>query len=146
MSANRTRVRDRFVNDECIIVAEDSPPSRTILALLLRRLGFKVLECEDGQIAWDLMQNQRDQNIIAVVSDMIMPNMDGLALLRKTRGDVRFRELPFVFVTAVSEKDYISEANKLQVNGYILKPVTGQRVARKIQELFPGKSFPAMVG
>ena len=132
--------------DEYIVVAEDSPPNRTILTLLLRKLGFNVLECEDGQIAWDAIDKNRDKKIVAVVSDIMMPNMDGMELLRRTRGDGQFAKLPFVFVTAVSEKDYIFEANSLSAQGYILKPVTYKRVAQKIQELFPEKKLPSLAG
>jgi response regulator of citrate/malate metabolism len=51
-----------------------------------------------------------------------------------------------VFVTAVSEKDYIFEAKELRVNGYILKPVTYKRVASKLAEMFPGKKLPRLAG
>ncbi len=132
--------------DEYIIVAEDSPPNRTILTLLLKKLGFKILECEDGQIAWDVMEQNREKNIVAVVSDIMMPHMDGMALLRKIRGDSNYEKMPFVFVTAVSEKDYIFEARNLSAQGYILKPVTYKRVAHKIQELFPAKKLPLLAG
>jgi CheY-like chemotaxis protein len=132
--------------DEYVVVAEDSPPNRTILVLLLRKLGFKVFECEDGQIAWDTMDKNRDKNIVAVISDIMMPNVDGMELLRRTRDDKEYSSLPFVFVTAVSEKDYIFEAKSLHVNGYILKPVTYQRVSQKIKEIFPNKKLPALAG
>ena len=132
--------------DEYIVVAEDSPPNRTILTLLLKKLGFRVLECEDGQIAWETIEKNRDKKIVAIVSDIMMPNMDGMALLRRTRADDQFAKLPFVFVTAVSEKDYIFEAKNLSAQGYILKPVTYKRVAQKIQELFPEKKMPSLAG
>ena len=50
--------------------------------------------------------------------------------------------MPFVLVTAVSDRDYIIEAKSLDVNGYILKPVTFQRVTNKLKEIFPEKKFP----
>lgn len=128
--------------EEYVVVAEDSPPNRTILVLLLKKLGYKVLECEDGEIAWNQIQKNRDKNIVAVVSDMMMPNMDGMELLRRVRGDEALAKLPFVFVTAISEKDYIFEAKNLKANGYILKPVTYSRVTQKLKELFPHKAFP----
>lgn len=128
--------------EEYVVVAEDSPPNRTILVLLLKKLGYKVLECEDGEIAWSMMQKNKDKNIVAVISDMMMPNMDGMELLRRVRGTEGLEKLPFVFVTAISEKDYIYEAKKLKANGYILKPVTFSRVTLKLKELFPNKSFP----
>lgn len=128
--------------EEFVVVAEDSPPNRTILVLLLKKLGFKVLECEDGELAWSAIEKNRDKNIVAVISDMMMPNMDGMELLRRVRGDESLAKLPFVFVTAISEKDYIFEAKSLKANGYILKPVTYSRVTQKLQELFPEKKFP----
>ena len=132
--------------DEYVVVAEDSPPNRTILVLLLKKLGFKVFECEDGQIAWQVMDKNRDKNIVAVISDIMMPNVDGMELLRRTRDDDAYSSLPFVFVTAVSEKDYIFEAKNLHANGYILKPVTYQRLAQKMKEIFPNKKLPSLAG
>lgn len=129
---------------ETIIVAEDSDPNRQILVLLLRKLGYNVIECRDGDIAWKAMQENRDGNVVAVVSDLMMPNMDGMELLRRTRNDATYKDLPFVLVTAVSDKDYIFEAKSLRVNGYILKPVTYKRVCSKLQELFPHKQFPQL--
>jgi CheY-like chemotaxis protein len=128
--------------DEYIVVAEDSAPNRTVLVLLLRKLGFKVLECDDGDVAWKAIHDNRDKSIVAVISDLMMPNMDGLELLRRVRNDAVLKDLPFVLVTAVSDKDYIFEAKNLKVNGYILKPVTYQRVSSKLKELFPDREFP----
>lgn len=132
--------------EEYVVVAEDSPPNRTILVLLLRKMGYRVLECEDGDIAWKAINENKDKKIVAVISDLMMPNMDGLELLRRVRNDADFKELPFVLVTAVSDKDYIFEAKTLNVNGYILKPVTYKRVSAKLQELFPEKKFPLLAG
>ena len=71
----------------------------------------------------------------------MMPNMDGLELLKSCRGDDNFKDIPFVLITAVSDREYILEAKELHVNGYILKPVTFQRVTTKLKELFPEKKF-----
>ena len=129
---------------ECIVVAEDSAPNRTILTLLLKKMGYEVLEFEDGDAAWQGMRSHQESPIVAVISDLMMPNMDGLEFLRRVRTDEKFKDLPFVLVTAVSDKDYIFEAKSLQVSGYILKPVTFKRVQSKLQELFPEKKFPVI--
>ena len=70
--------------------------------------------------------------------------MDGLSFLRKVRESPDFANLPFVLVTAVSEKDQIVQAKSLRVNGYILKPVSLQKVQGKLKELFPNKVFPKL--
>ncbi len=136
--ATNTEVKDT------VIVAEDSDPNRQILCLLLRKLGFAVLEFRDGAQAWQALQDcqANGTNVVAVVSDLMMPNMDGLQFLRNVRNTEPFSNLPFVLVTAVSDKDYVFEAKNLKVNGYILKPVTYKRVADKMQALFPQRKFP----
>ena len=132
--------------DEFIVVAEDSAPNRTILVHLLKKLNYNVFDCEDGVQAWKALEENKDKNIVAVISDIMMPNMDGLELLKKTREDEHYKDKPFLLVTAVSEKEYIFQAKNLNVNGYILKPVTFQRVSKKLQELFPDRKFPKLVG
>ena len=86
--------------------------------------------------------NEPDIAVTCVISDIMMPKMDGLALLKAVRGFDKTRTVPFILVTAVSDKDYITQAKELKVNGYILKPVTFQRVTAKLQELFPQHAFP----
>lgn len=129
---------------DTIVIAEDSPPNRKILAHLLQKLGFNVVACENGQEAWKALSEGNLERVIAVISDIMMPTMDGIQLLRHVRGHEKYAELPVVLVTAVSEKEYIVQAKALNVNGYILKPVTFQRVTDKLQELFPGREFPKL--
>lgn len=131
-------------SQEYIVVAEDSAPNRTVLVLLLKKFGFQVLECEDGAMAWKAIQENRDKKIVAILSDLMMPEMDGLELLRRVRNEEAFAAIPFVLVTAVSDKDYIFEAKNLKVNGYMLKPATYQRVSAKLKELFPEREFPQL--
>lgn len=129
-------------NAEYIVVAEDSPPNRNILVHLLKKLNYQVLEGEDGQAALNAMQENADANIVAVLSDIMMPNMNGIDFLKEVRGHDKFKDLPFVLITAVADKEYIIEAKSHNVNGYILKPVTFDRVSGKLKELFPERKFP----
>ncbi|MAE72681.1 MAG: response regulator [Bdellovibrionaceae bacterium] len=133
---------DQEPSKEVIVVAEDSPPNRKILCHLLEKLGYEVVGCEDGEVALKAIEEHKDANIVAVISDIMMPKMDGIELLKKVRSIESQKDTPFVLVTAVSDREYIVEAKALGVNGYILKPVTFQRVTSKLQELFPGKQFP----
>lgn len=127
---------------DTIIIAEDSPPNRKILAHLLEKLGFNVIACENGEEAWAKMLDPATERVIAVISDIMMPKMDGIQLLKQIRAQEKTATLPVVLVTAISEKEYIAQAKELKVNGYILKPVTFQRVTSKLQELFPQRTLP----
>lgn len=132
--------------EEYIVVAEDSAPNRNILVHLLKRIGYKVLDFENGALAWEGIQKHLDKNIVAIISDIMMPQMSGIELLRNIRGHDKVKELPVVLITAVTEKEYIAEAKELNVNGYILKPVTAERIRTKFKELFPNKVFVKLAG
>jgi len=130
---------------ETIVLAEDSPPNRKILTHLLEKMGFKVIPCENGQEALkNLTSGEHDVKL--VMSDIMMPTMDGLELLRQIRADEKIKSIPVILITAVSEKDYIDRARSLGVSGYILKPVTFNRVLEKMTTLFPNKVFPKLAG
>ena len=128
-----------------VILAEDSPTNRTVIKHLLLKLGFSVIECETGKIAWQALQAEYEkENVVAVISDIMMPDMDGIDFLEMVREEEKYKSLPFVLVTAVMEKEQVVSAKKLGVNGYILKPVTFQRISAKMKELFPEHKFPRM--
>ncbi len=134
--------QDQSPDMEWIIVAEDSLPNRTILIHLLKKLGYNIIECADGEAAWAAYQQRGQRQVVAVLSDIMMPHLDGIGLLKNIRSVDP--NLPVVLITAVSEREYIIEARALNVNGYILKPVTFQRVSAKLKELFPERRFPNM--
>jgi CheY-like chemotaxis protein len=125
-----------------IIVAEDSLPNQKILCHLLTKLGFEAIPCNNGQEAWDKLADPIYSSVAAVLTDMMMPTMDGMTLLKNIRESEKLKNLPVVLITAVSDKDQIVAAKALKVNGYILKPVTFVKVLAKLKELFPAKKFP----
>ncbi len=127
---------------EQIIVVEDSPPNRKILCHLVEKLGFESIACEDGQAALEKIKSATLNRLRAILSDVMMPEMDGLTLLKSVRELPGGETLPFVLVTAMSDKEYIVKAKALNVNGYILKPVTFEKVEMKLKELFPLRKFP----
>ncbi len=129
-------------NRETIVIAEDSIPNQKILQHLLIKLEYNVIACNNGQEAWDKINDPQTKNLVAILSDMMMPELDGMSLLKKVRETEKLKSLPFVLITAVSDKEQIIAAKNLNVNGYILKPVTFQRVTAKLKELFPERKFP----
>jgi len=127
---------------DAILIAEDSLPNQKILQHLLVKLEFDVIACNNGAEAWAKLNDPETKNIVGVFSDMMMPELDGLSLLKKVRAEDKFKQLPFVFISAISDKDQIITAKSLKVNGYILKPVTFQKVLTKLKELYPQRTFP----
>ena len=128
----------------CIILAEDSATNRKILTHLLEKMGFVVEAYENGAEAWKALETKKHQkDLLAIITDIMMPEMDGIELLKKVRTTPEFEKLPVIIASAVSDKRSILEAKDHHVTGYLLKPVTQQKLMVKLKELFPNHKFPS---
>ncbi|NOY44873.1 MAG: response regulator [Deltaproteobacteria bacterium] len=103
-----------------LLLAEDSAFFRGQVAGFFREAGYTVLEAEDGQEAWEILCREGER-IDAVVTDIEMPHMDGLALTRKIRADERFRDLPVVALTTLAEDEDIARGQEAGVTDYQVK-------------------------
>jgi two-component system chemotaxis response regulator CheY len=121
--------------DMRILVVDDFSTMRRIVKNLLKELGFSDFsEAEDGVLAWDALVAAGGYDFI--VSDWNMPNMTGIDFLRKVRADPRFKDTPFLLITAEAKRSQILEAAEAGVNGYIVKPFTAATLNEKIQKIF----------
>jgi two-component system chemotaxis response regulator CheY len=121
--------------DMKILVVDDFPTMRRIVKTLMRQNGYNnFVEAEDGVQGLKVLESNPDVEF--VVSDWNMPNMSGLEFLKAVRSDSRFAQLPFLMVTAESEKDNIIEAVRNGVSSYIVKPFTGAALQEKLTKIF----------
>lgn len=107
---------------------EDEKDVREQTALILRDFFGRVLEAEDGKTALKLLETH---TVDAVVTDILMPGMTGLELIRAVRERIT-RPLPTLITTAFTDTDYLMEAIRLGVDGYILKPIDVQELLGSI--------------
>ena len=113
--------------DKKILVADDDPHIRRLIAELLTAEGFKVLPAEDGEVAMELC---RDEHPDLVILDIIMPKMDGMEVCRRLRDETA---APIVFLTA---KDDITDlVSGLAIGGddYITKPFKGAELIARVK-------------
>ena len=110
-----------------ILVVDDESNLRKVLAGLLRREGYEVDTAEDGAEAWDMLV---DDDYAAVVTDLRMPNLDGMSLLKRIAQ--RSPELPVIIVTAHGTIDTAVEAVKLGAFDFITKPFDQQELAKVV--------------
>jgi two-component system, chemotaxis family, chemotaxis protein CheY len=117
-----------------ILVVDDFTTMRRIVRNLLKQLSFEnIEEAEDGQQAFSKLKETKYHFII---SDWNMPNMTGIELLQTIRSDSELKSLPFLMVTAESEKEKVIEAIKSGVNNYIIKPFTAEILKEKMEKIF----------
>jgi phosphoserine phosphatase RsbU/P len=103
-----------------ILVVEDDPVSRRILGGMLVSLDHQVLVAEDGDEAWRLLTAEA---VDVVVTDWMMPRVDGLELTRRIRGRSRDRYLWVLLLTVLSGKGCFLDAMQAGADDFMSKPV-----------------------
>ncbi len=122
------------LSDKTILIVEDMAPMRELLKSILRNKGCnQIFAAEDGLEALKYLNSHY---IDLVISDWIMPKMDGLELLKSIRGNDELKGILFLMVTNDSEKQSVVRAIKNKVNGYIVKPFTPGVVFDQLIETF----------
>lgn len=102
-----------------VLLVDDEPLLRSVLCEYLKFAGHAVIECKDGDEA---LERLRGESVDVVVSDVLMPGMDGLGLCGALRADAATAEMPFVFVTARTvDADMETEMERIG-DGNVFKP------------------------
>jgi two-component system chemotaxis response regulator CheY len=115
-----------------VLVVDDMLTMRKLVSKILKELGFtQITEAPNGADAWNILSTGTSP-IGLVISDWNMPNMTGLDLLKKVRGDAKTAKLPFVMVTAEAEKHQIMAAIEAGVTNYVIKPFSAQQLQEKL--------------
>ena len=108
-----------------ILMADDSMTTRTQLKRILEGAGYEVVPAVDGLDAFTKLGSR---SFDALVSDINMPNMDGLTLTAKIRTDKKYRELPIILVTMLASDEDRRRGVVAGANAYITKPAFDQKL------------------
>jgi len=115
------------------LVVDDSNAMRSIMARILRSVGFEVIEASDGQEALDRLQQGSPPQVALV--DWNMPRMDGVEFLRSVRGNSAWDDVPVMMVTAETESSLVVTALEAGANDYLMKPFTREMLIEKLDLL-----------
>lgn len=115
-----------------VLIVDDSAAIRKILQRVLRQaevpLG-QVFEAGDGLEALELLKSQA---VGLILSDINMPNMDGLQFLSQVRANDAWKTVPVVMITTEGGQTKVMEAVQLGASGYVRKPFTADQIKEKL--------------
>lgn len=132
-----------MTNRKTILVVDDIPLMRTILAKYVKSLGLKILsedlgvggieiiEASNGKVALQLL---KEKNVDLIFLDLMMPEMDGLTFLGLKKDDAAISSIPVIVCSALGEKATVDRARELGALSYIVKPFTLKSVEEKFRE------------
>ena len=115
---------------KCIMIVDDSATVRQVLRLTLTNAGYNLLEACDGEEALDVMTGQ---NIDLMLTDLNMPKLDGIGLIKAVRQGSENRFLPIVMLTTESAEEKKQEGKAAGASGWIVKPFKPEQLLKVIK-------------
>jgi two-component system chemotaxis response regulator CheY len=118
-----------------VMIVDDSAAIRKILQRMLGQAGLtlgKILEAGDGVEA---LERLKGQSVNLILSDINMPNMDGIQMLTLLKSNNEFKHIPVVMITTEGGEAKVMEAVQLGASGYVRKPFTPDQIKEKLRGL-----------
>lgn len=109
-----------------VLVVDDSSTMREIVSSFLVKNGFEVAKANDGRDGLEQLRN--DSSIKLVLSDVNMPNMDGLTMAEKIRGEMANKTVHIVMLTTEDNQAMRERGRSIGVTGWVVKPFRGEAV------------------
>jgi twitching motility two-component system response regulator PilH len=114
----------------CVLLVEDDPALRRYLEVVLERAGYAVVSAGDGLEAMKFLLTT---HVDVIVTDALMPNLDGYELCRFVRSSQPLAHLPIILLSALDPRNSTDEAE--QVNAFLSKPVSPEDLIKSIHRL-----------
>lgn len=113
------------------MVVDDSPTTRLIVTDILTREGVTFEEMENGVLAYQTLQSKPDAYHV-IITDLHMPEMDGMELTKKIRGDLGLKEIPILILSGNADHEAKIELFKAGANDYLIKPFIQEELVARL--------------
>jgi two-component system chemotaxis response regulator CheY len=115
-----------------VLVVDDSAAIRKILQRVLRQTDLNIGEIAEAGDGTEAIEILKHRTFGLILSDINMPQMDGLQLLRKIREMDHLRDVPVIMITTEGGHGKVMEAVQLGATGYVRKPFTAEQIKDKL--------------
>ena len=114
-----------------IMTVDDSASVRQMVAMTLKKEGYDVVEASDGKDALSKMTGAIDM----VITDLNMPNLDGIGLIKGIRAQAAYKFIPIVMLTTESQAGKKAEGKSAGATGWIVKPFTPDQLLAVVKKV-----------
>jgi two-component system chemotaxis response regulator CheY len=115
-----------------IMIVDDCQTTRKLLGHFLKSRGYSVVYAENGL---DALEKLGTDTVNLIMTDLNMPYMDGMELIKTLRADPNWADIPILMVTTENDEEERRKAISNGANGYVVKPVTGDAIAQNIKAI-----------
>lgn len=118
--------------EKTILIADDSDSVRDLVAFTLKNAGYQVLEGMDGK---DALKHLDGSSINLVITDLNMPHMDGIGLVKAIRANSNYQYVPVLLLTTESHASKKQEAKEAGATGWIVKPFVPEKLLEAVKRV-----------
>ena len=115
-----------------ILAVDDSASMRQMVSFTLKGAGFDVVEASDGVEALNIA---KDRSVNLVITDVNMPNMDGISLIRELRALPSYKFTPLLMLTTESSADKKQQGKAAGATGWIVKPFNPEQLINTVKKV-----------
>jgi two-component system, chemotaxis family, chemotaxis protein CheY len=115
-----------------VLIVDDSAAIRKILQRVLRQADVRIGQVWEAGNGIEALEVMRSRPVGLILSDVNMPGMDGIALLREVRATPEWKSVPFLLITTDSSQNKVLDAVSLGAAGYVKKPFTAEQIKEKL--------------
>jgi CheY-like chemotaxis protein len=116
-----------------ILIIEDNPVNARLLALILNAEGYQTVVAGNGKKALATMSETPDLQLI--ITDYMMPEMDGLEFIEKVRALPAFNSVPIIVTSAHADLDTVKRVQSLHCDGFLVKPIDKIQLIKRVEQL-----------
>ena len=117
-----------------ILTVDDSKTMRDMVAFTLKGAGFDVVEAEDGVKALALLAKT---HVDAIITDVNMPNMDGVTLVKQLRAQPKFKSTPILMLPTEGSEEKKQAGKQAGATGWIVKPFAPDKLLQVVNKVCP---------
>lgn len=123
-----------------VLVVEDDPDLRKLIVRMLEQDNFEVMAASDGRLGLAMAFGERRPHLI--ITDIMMPNMDGLQMVKQIRQDRTTKAPPVIFLTAKGAPKDVIAGIGAGARHYLVKPFSMTELIDKVRAILPGVPGP----
>ncbi|WP_304244755.1 response regulator [Gracilinema caldarium] len=116
-----------------ILVVDDSAAIRQSITYVLQQGGYEVIEAKDGQDGLETLTKMEVPDLI--ITDVNMPNLDGIGFIRRVREQIKFKFIPIVVLTTESQGDKMNEGKEAGATAWIVKPFNADKLLAVVKKV-----------
>ena len=117
---------------KCILTVDDSPSIRQMVKLVFEEAGYEVHQAVDGA---EGLEKAKAKAVGMVVTDLNMPRMDGITLVRELRKLPTYKGVPIILLTTESDESFKKQAKEAGATGWITKPFKQEQLLAVAQKV-----------